>query len=127
MNPLMKENQILHMISDAAFLDREKLTGAECLGWIRFRSPRTTWLIPLFPTKSGGGLEFRPNEMMDRACSLMFDLAANHYISNVENTCGFLVLQFKECTGGRKPNFGARTVEQIMKVIERGPICNPEW
>jgi hypothetical protein len=33
-------------------------------------------------------------------------------------------VRFKECRGGREPNFGARTIQKIVRIIEKA--CVPE-
>jgi len=128
MNPLMKENQILRMISESSrILDEDNN-----LYWIEFSCPiRKTWLFPIPYRKSllrHAGTDSRPfenndtEEIVDEAMQTMFDLSMHHYISNVKRYGSTLEVRFKECRGGRMPNFGIRTVKKISKIIERGSI-----
>ena len=128
MNPLMKENQILRMISESS----RNLDDENNLYWIDFKYPiRKTLCLPIPYRKSllrhaddGWGI-LRNNdaeEVADAAMQKMFDLSMHHYISNVIRCGSTLEVRFKECRGGRMPNFGVRTVRKISKIIERGSI-----
>ena len=128
MNPLMKENQILRMISESS----RNLDDGNILYWIEFKYPiRKTLCLPIPYRKSllrhaddGWGI-LRNNdakEVADAAMQKMFDLSMHHYISNVKRYGSTLEVRFKECRRGRMPNFGIRTVKKISKIIERGSI-----
>ena len=128
MNPLMKENQILRMISESS----RDLDDDNNLYWIDFTYPvKNTVCIPipyrksLLNHKKTGGIIFEAcdnEKMAEQATQMMFDLAMHHYISNVKRHGPSLVVRFKECRGGRMPNFGARTVKKISRIIEKGSI-----
>lgn len=128
MNPLMKENQILKMISE---LSRD-LDDDNNLYWIEFSCPvRKTWLFPIpyrkSPLRHVGTFKFPfedngNEEIANEAMQTMFDLSMHHYISNVKRADETLEVRFKECRGGRMPNFGIRTVKKISKIIEKGSI-----
>ena len=113
MNPLMKENQILRMITESS----RNLDDDNNLYWIDFKYPiKKTLCLPI---------PFRNNdaeEIVDAATRIMFDLSMHHYISNVIRYGSTLEVRFKECRGGRVPNFGVRTVKKISRIIERGSI-----
>ena len=128
MNPLMKENQILRMISESS----RNLDNDNNLYWIEFKYPiRKTLCLPIPYRKSrlhdveeGWGI-FSTSEtekVAEQAMQMMFDLSMHHYISNVNRYGSTLEVRFKECRGGRMPNFGIRTVKKISKIIERGSI-----
>ena len=128
MNPLMKENQILRMISESS----RNLDDDNNLYWIDFKYPIKKSLnlpIPyrkyLLRHPDDGWSIFKYNdaeEVLDRATQMMFDLSMHHYISNVLRYGSTLEIRFKECRGGRMPNFGVRTVKKISKIIENGSI-----
>lgn len=128
MNPLMKENQILRMISESS----RNLDDDNNLYWIEFTYPvRKTVCLPIPYRKSllnhkktlGIVFEACDNEKMaEQAMQMMFDLAMHHYISNVKRYGSTLAVKFKECRGGRMPNFGIRTVKKIYKIIEQGSV-----
>lgn len=128
MNSLMKENQILRMISESS----RNLYEDNNLYWIDFKYPiRKTVCLPipfresLLRHAGDGWSIFRNNdteEIVDAATRMMFDLSMHHYISNVIRCGSTLEVRFKECRGGRKPNFGVRTVKKISKIIEKGSI-----
>jgi hypothetical protein len=128
MNPLMKENQILRMISESTrILDEENN-----LFWIDFKYPiKKTVCLPipyrksLLKQKETGGIVFEASDnekIAEQAMQMMFDLSMHHYISNVKRYGSTLEVRFKECRGGRMPNFGVRTVKKISKIIEKGSI-----
>jgi len=133
MNPLMKENQILRMISDSSI----DLDDNNHLYWIDFKYPvKKSLNLPIPYRKSllrhpdDGWSIFRYNdaeEVVDRATQMMFDLSMHHYISNVTRYGSTLEVRFKECRGGRMPNFGVRTVKKISKIIEKGSIPTYPW
>lgn len=133
MNPLMKENQILRMISNSSI----DLDNDNNLYWIDFKYPiKKTFCLPIPYRKSllrhpdDGWNIFKYNdteEVVDRATQMMFDLSMHHYISNVIRYGSTLEIRFKECCGGRMPNFGVRTVKKISKIIERGSIPTYPW
>ena len=133
MNPLMRENQILRMISDSS----RNLDDGNNLYWIGFTYPvRKTVCIPipnrksLLSHKETGGIVFDAcdnKKMAEQAIQMMFDLSMHHYISNVIRYGSTLEIRFKECRGGRTPNFGVRTVKKISKIIERGSIPTYPW
>ena len=128
MNPLMKENQILRIISESS----RNLDDENNLYWIDFKYPiKKTLCLPIpyrksLLRRSGDGWSILRNndakEVADAAMQRMFDLSMHHYISNVKRCGSTLEVRFKECRGGRKPNFGVRTVKKISKIIERGSI-----
>ena len=133
MNPLMRENQILRMISDSS----RNLDDGNHLYWIGFTYPvRKTVCIPipnrksLLSHKETGGIVFEAcdnKKMAEQAIQMMFDLSMHHYISNVIRYGSTLEIRFKECRGGRMPNFGVRTVKKISKIIEKGSIPTYPW
>ena len=124
----MKENQILRMISESS----RNLDDDNNLYWIDFTYPvRKKVCIPipyrksLMSHKYTGGIVFEASDnekMAEQAMQMMFDLSMHHYISNVKRYGSTLEIRFKECRGGRMPNFGVRTVRKISKIIERGSI-----
>lgn len=120
MNPLMKESQILKMISTASSL---KENDGKCLYWIDFRYPIRKHLSLSLPSKKESYASFGTtmDETRTKAVELMFDLAMHHYISNVKRfgCTRTMQLRFKECRGGREPNFGARTIQKIVRIIEK--------
>lgn len=128
MNPLMKENQILRMISESS----RNLDDDNNLYWIEFTYPvKKTVCLPIPYRKSllnhneTGGIVFEAcdnEKMAEQAMQMMFDLAMHHYISNVKRYGSTLEVRFKECRGGRLPNFGIRTVKKISKIIEQGSV-----
>lgn len=133
MNPLMKENQILRMISDSS----RNLDDDNNLYWIDFKYPvKKTLCFPIPYRESllhyadDGWSILRNNDVKkvaDKATQMMFDLSMHHYISNVIRCGSTLEVRFKECRGGRMPNFGVRTVKKISKIIERGSIPTYPW
>ena len=128
MNPIMKENQILRMISDSS----RNLDVDNNLYWIEFKYPIKKTFRILIPYRESllrhpddGFSIFRQNcaeEIVSKAMQMMFELSMHHYISNVLRYGSTLEVRFKECLGGRKPNFGLRTVKKISKIIEKGSI-----
>ena len=123
MNPLMKESQILKMISTASSL---KENDGQCLYWIDFKYPiRKHTCLPI-PSKKESYASFGTtmDETRTKAVGLMFDLAMHHYISNVRRIDRTMEVRFKECRGGREPNFGPRTIQKIARIIEKA--CVPE-
>ena len=123
MNPLMKERQILKMISTASSM---KENDWQCLYWIAFKYPIKKRMCISIPSKmeSYASFETTMDETRTKAVELMFDLAMHHYISNVRRRGRTLEVRFKECRGGREPNFGARTIQKIVRIIEKA--CIPE-
>lgn len=121
MNPLMKENQILHMISDASSM---KKNNGQSLYWIEFHCKNGKHILMPIPNKQESYKEmgYSMEEVRDKSLELMFDLSMHHYISNVRRDRQTLKIMFKECRGGRKPNFGIRTLKKIDKIIRRGSI-----
>jgi hypothetical protein len=128
MNPLMKENQILRMISESS----RNMDDDNNLYWIDFKYPiKKTLCLPIPYRKShlrhadDGWSIFRNNdteEIVEKATQMMFDFSVHHYISNIIRCGSTLEVRFKECRGGRKPNFGVRTVKKISRIIEQGSI-----
>ena len=118
MNPLMKERQILKMISAASSL---KENDGQCLYWLEFKYPIKNRLRLSIPSKIESYAMFGTtvDETRTKAVELMFDLAMHHYISNVRRFDRTMEVRFKECRGGREPNFGARTVQKIVRIIEK--------
>ena len=88
--------------------------------WIEFKYPTRKYLIVPIPEKQTK--KHLIDEIMDKSIELMFDLSVHHYISNVKRLNATLEVRFKECRGGRKPNFGIRTVRKIAKIIEKGSV-----
>ena len=133
MNPLMRENQILRMISEFS----RNLDDDNSLYCIEFRYPiKKTVCLPIPYRKSllthtdVAWSIFYNNEVeevAEKAMQMMFDLSMHHYISNVKRNDSTLEVRFKECRGGRKPNFGVRTVKKISKIIEKGSIPTYPW
>ena len=128
MNPLMKENQILRMISESTrILDEDNN-----LYWIDFKYPNKKTLCLPIPYRESllrhadDDWDILRNndaeEVAGAATQMMIDLSMHHYISNVIRNGSTLEVRFKECRGGRMPNFGVRTVKKISKIIERGSI-----
>ena len=133
MNPLMKENQILRMISESS----RNLDDDNNLYWIDFKYPiKKTLCLPIPYRKSllrhadDGWSIFRNNdteEIVEKAAQMMFDFSVHHYISNIIRCGSTLEVRFKECRGGRMPNFGVRTVKKISRIIEQGSIPTYPW
>lgn len=123
MNPLMKERQILKMISTASSL---KENDGKCLYWLDFKYPIRKHTCLSIPSKKESYASFGTtmDETRTKAVGLMFDLAMHHYISNVKRFGRTMEVRFKECRGGREPNFGARTIQKIVRIIEKA--CVPE-
>lgn len=123
MNPLMKESQILKMISSAS---SPKENYGQCLYWITFKYPIEKHMSISIPSEkeSYASLGTTMDETRTKAVELMFDLAMHHYISNVKRFGRTMEVRFKECRGGREPNFGVRTIQKIVRIIERA--CVPE-
>lgn len=118
MNPIMKENQILKKISDVS---SERKNDGKCLYWIEFYCQFRKMLSLVIPNKYESFEHFgcTMEEVRDKAVGIMFDLSINHYISDVKRNNRTMCINFKECLGGRKPNFGHRTVSKIIKIIEK--------
>ena len=123
MNPLMKERQILKMISTASSM---KENDGKCLYWLDFKYPIRKHTCLSIPSKKESYVSFGTtmDETRTKAVGLMFDLAMHHYISNVKRIDRTMEVRFKECRGGREPNFGARTIQKIVRIIEKA--CVPE-
>lgn len=126
MNPLMKENQILHMISDVSSL---KKNDGQSLHWIQFMYPLGKEMLFPIPIKRKIGKNIQAQfsidveDIKEKLIVFMFDLSMHHYISNVKRGDWLTIkITFKECRGGRKPNFGMRTVNKLAKIIEKGSI-----
>lgn len=117
MNPIMKENQILRMISDASSL---KEHNDQSLYWIEVFCNCKRILSVAIPNRyeSYESLGESMEDVRDKVVEVLFDLSMRHYISNVKRRCRALRINFKECLGGRKPNFGLRTVNKVIKIIE---------
>ena len=107
------------MISDASSLKKNK---DECLYWIEFYRQFRQILNVAIPNKyeSYESLGESMEGVRDKAVEALFDLSMHHYISNVKRIDRTLRINFKECLGGRKPNFGPRTVKKVVKIIEKG-------
>lgn len=116
------------MISDSSMdLDEDNH-----LYWIDFKYPIKKSLCFSIPYRKSllrhpddGWSIFRNNDakkIVDKVMQIMFDLSVHHYISNVIRYGSTLEVRFKECRGGRVPNFGIRTVKKISKIIEKGSI-----
>jgi len=67
-------------------------------------------------------MDMSMEDVRDKVVEVLFDLSIHHYISNVKRINRTLRINFKECLGGRKPNFGIRTVKKISKIIEKCSI-----
>ncbi len=126
MNPLMKENQILHMISNVSSLEKNDGQG---LNWVEFMYPLGKKMLFPIPIKWKIGKNIHDQFSIDveniteKLIVFMFDLSTHHYISNVRRVAWKTIkITFKECRGGRMPNFGVRTVNKIAKIIKRGSI-----
>ena len=117
MNPLLKENQILKKISD---ISSKKKNDGKCLYWIELRCLGKKTITLVLPNEYETYEHFgcTMEEIRDKAVGIMFDLSINHYISNVKLNNRTMRINFKECLGGRKPNFGHRTVKKIVKIVE---------
>lgn len=122
----MKENQILHMISDVSSLEKNY---GRSLHWIEFMYPLGKKMMFPIPIKRKIGKNIHAQFIIDveeikvKLMELMFDLSMHHYISNVRyGEWRTLKIAFKECRGGRTPNFGIRTVNKLAKIIEKGSI-----
>lgn len=122
MNPIMKENQILRMISDASSL---KKNDHQSLYWIEFHRKCSKIFHMEIPDKYEtyeGLMDMSMEEVCDKVLEVLFDLSIHHYISNVKRIGCTLRINFKECLGGRKPNFGVRTVKKVVKIMENAGL-----
>lgn len=117
MNPLLKENQILKKISD---ISSKKKNDGKCLYWIELRCLGKKTITLVLPNEYETYNQFgcTMEEIRDKAVGVLFDLSIHHYISDVKRNDRTMRINFKECLGGRKPNFGHRTVKKIVKIVE---------
>ena len=118
MNPIMKENQILRMISDATSLKKNEYQSLYCIEFHRKCSKIFDMEIPDKHETYEGLMDMSMEDARDSVVEFLFDLSIHHYISNVKRINRTLRINFKECIGGRKPNFGHRTVKKIIKIVE---------
>ena len=110
------------MISDASSL---KKNNDQSLYWIEVFCNCRRILKVAIPSKreTYESLDESMEDVRDKAVEVLFDLSMRHYISNVKRNDRTMRINFKECLGGRKPNFGHRTVKKVVKIIE---TCSPK-
>ena len=117
MNPLMTEEKVIELIEEVGKPDNWPYN--EHYFWWSYKKPLALYIR----ITNRGYLMIYPNDL-DKLSETLFDLAMHHYISNVKRFGRTMEVRFKECRGGREPNFGARTIQKIVRIIEKA--CVPE-
>ena len=78
--------------------------------WGRWSDNRLSFCLP-----DGDGRETCINNIITK----LFDLNALHYISNAKILGGTLIIHFKTCKWGRKPNYGANLIDYIHRLVSK--------